>query len=98
MCVCLNLNCFQVSYCENEVDCRRLLQLVHFGEKFNSINCKETCDNCLKVQNFIEKDVTHMAKQLVRKHIQNSLLFSARYRQFSCSIKTGLVWDVIFFS
>ncbi|KAA0038980.1 ATP-dependent DNA helicase Q-like 4A isoform X5 [Cucumis melo var. makuwa] len=24
-----------VSYCENDVDCRRLLQLVHFGEKFD---------------------------------------------------------------
>ncbi|KAK3016325.1 hypothetical protein RJ639_007305 [Escallonia herrerae] len=54
-----------LSYCENDVDCRRLLQLVHFGERFQSINCRKTCDNCLKVQNFVEKDVTEMAKQLV---------------------------------
>ncbi|KAF3444465.1 hypothetical protein FNV43_RR14157 [Rhamnella rubrinervis] len=54
-----------VSYCENDVDCRRLLQLVHFGEKFNSATCKKTCDNCLKVKSFVEKDVTEIAKQLV---------------------------------
>nr|KYP63184.1 ATP-dependent DNA helicase hus2/rqh1 [Cajanus cajan] len=54
-----------VSYCENDVDCRRLLQLVHFGEKFNSSTCQKTCDNCLKITSFIEKDVTEIAKQLV---------------------------------
>ncbi|XP_023553062.1 ATP-dependent DNA helicase Q-like 4A isoform X1 [Cucurbita pepo subsp. pepo] len=54
-----------VSYCENDVDCRRLLQLVHFGEKFDPGNCKKTCDNCLKSTTLIEKDVTDIAKQLV---------------------------------
>lgn len=54
-----------VSYCENDVDCRRLLQLIHFGEKFNSSYCKRTCDNCSKNKSFIEKDVTETAKQLV---------------------------------
>lgn len=54
-----------VSYCENDVDCRRLLQLIHFGEKFNSSHCKRTCDNCSKNKSFIEKDVTETAKQLV---------------------------------
>ncbi|XP_058088855.1 ATP-dependent DNA helicase Q-like 4A isoform X2 [Magnolia sinica] len=55
-----------VSYCENDVDCRRLLQLVHFGEKFNPSNCRKTCDNCSKMMNFIEKDVTDIATQLVQ--------------------------------
>ncbi|XP_050375562.1 ATP-dependent DNA helicase Q-like 4A [Argentina anserina] len=54
-----------VSYCENDVDCRRLLQLVHFGEKFDYTTCNKTCDNCLKVKSFFEKDVTEIAKQLV---------------------------------
>lgn len=62
------VECFQVSYCENDVDCRRLLQLVHFGEKFDSAHCKKTCDNCLKIKSFVEKDVTEIAKQLVWKH------------------------------
>lgn len=61
----INVKLFQVSYCENDVDCRRLLQLVHFGEKFDSANCKKTCDNCLKNKSLIEKDVTGIAKQLV---------------------------------
>ncbi|OMP01611.1 hypothetical protein COLO4_11771 [Corchorus olitorius] len=54
-----------VSYCENDVDCRRLLQLLHFGEKFDSANCQKTCDNCCRVNSCIEKDVTNIAKQLV---------------------------------
>ncbi|KAM5574436.1 ATP-dependent DNA helicase Q-like 4A [Rosa sericea] len=54
-----------VSYCENDVDCRRLLQLIHFGEKFDCTTCNKTCDNCLKIKSFIEKDVTEIAKQLV---------------------------------
>ncbi|KAF3789205.1 ATP-dependent DNA helicase Q-like 4A, partial [Nymphaea thermarum] len=54
-----------VGYCENDVDCRRLLQLVHFGEKFDPGNCKKTCDNCCKMLTFIQKDVTGIAVQLV---------------------------------
>ncbi|CAH8381924.1 unnamed protein product [Eruca vesicaria subsp. sativa] len=54
-----------VSYCENEVDCRRFLQLVHLGENFDSTNCKNTCDNCSSSKTLIEKDVTLTARQLV---------------------------------
>lgn len=56
----------QVSYCENEVDCRRFLQLVHLGEKFDSTNCKNTCDNCSSSKILIDKDVTVIARQLVQ--------------------------------
>ncbi|KAK9134720.1 hypothetical protein Syun_014050 [Stephania yunnanensis] len=54
-----------VHYSENDVDCRRLLQLLHFGEKFDSANCNKTCDNCQKALSYTEKDVTHAARQLV---------------------------------
>ncbi|CAN6458885.1 unnamed protein product [Victoria cruziana] len=54
-----------VGYCENDVDCRRLLQLVHFGEKFDPGNCNKTCDNCCKMLTFVQKDVTGIAMQLV---------------------------------
>ncbi|CAF2040306.1 unnamed protein product [Brassica napus] len=54
-----------VSYCENEVDCRRFLQLVHLGENFDSTNCKNTCDNCSSSKTLIEKDVTLIGRQLV---------------------------------
>ncbi|XP_057834687.2 ATP-dependent DNA helicase Q-like 4A isoform X2 [Cryptomeria japonica] len=54
-----------VNYCENDVDCRRVLQLAHFGEKFDAASCKSTCDNCRKMINFVEEDVTDAAKHLV---------------------------------
>ncbi|XP_062218159.1 ATP-dependent DNA helicase Q-like 4A isoform X2 [Phragmites australis] len=54
-----------VSYCENDVDCRRLLQLIHFGEMFDPSLCAKTCDNCLKELRWVEKDVTNIARQLV---------------------------------
>ncbi|KAF8685971.1 hypothetical protein HU200_043897 [Digitaria exilis] len=54
-----------VSYCENDVDCRRLLQLIHFGERFDPSLCAKTCDNCLKDLQWVEKDVTNIARQLV---------------------------------
>ncbi|XP_047315082.1 ATP-dependent DNA helicase Q-like 4A isoform X2 [Impatiens glandulifera] len=54
-----------VSYCENDVECRRILQLVHFGETFDELNCNKTCDNCSKKKEHVEKDVTEIAKQLV---------------------------------
>ncbi|KAK1417668.1 hypothetical protein QVD17_26800 [Tagetes erecta] len=54
-----------VNYCENDVDCRRFLQLIHFGEKFDPVSCRKTCDNCFTAQNLVEKDVTEIAKHLV---------------------------------
>ncbi|GER26748.1 ATP-dependent DNA helicase Q1 [Striga asiatica] len=68
-----------VSYCENDVDCRRLLQLIHFGEKFDSMNCQKTCDNCFKSQNYVEKDVTQTAKQLVELVKTTNQQFSAAH-------------------
>jgi superfamily II DNA helicase RecQ len=35
-----------VSYCLNEVDCRRQVVLEHFGERFRPSDCHGTCDNC----------------------------------------------------
>ncbi|KAK9110147.1 hypothetical protein Sjap_018207 [Stephania japonica] len=54
-----------VHYSENDVDCRRLLQLLHFGEKFDGANCSKTCDNCHRALSYTEKDVTNAARQLV---------------------------------
>ncbi len=56
----------QVRYCENECDCRRSLQLAHFGEvDFNPSSCMGTCDNCARMEAYIEEDVSETAKQLV---------------------------------
>lgn len=35
-----------VSYCENDVDCRRTLTLQYFGETFSRADCDGSCDNC----------------------------------------------------
>ncbi|KAL0651195.1 hypothetical protein Bca4012_093886 [Brassica carinata] len=68
-----------VRYCENEVDCRRFLQLVHFGEKFDSTNCKRTCDNCSSSQSLIDKDVTLITRQLVELVKQTGERFSSSH-------------------
>ncbi|URE10634.1 RQC [Musa troglodytarum] len=68
-----------VSYCENETDCRRLLQLIHFGEKFNPDNCKRTCDNCSKMLTWVEKDVTDIAKQMVELVISTGKQYSTSH-------------------
>lgn len=37
----------QVSYCEEKVDCRRVMIMGHFGERsFTQRACNKTCDNC----------------------------------------------------
>ncbi|GJQ67047.1 hypothetical protein Trydic_g21949 [Trypoxylus dichotomus] len=58
------------SYCENKVDCRRYLQLIHLGETFNREICirnKDTiCDNCENMQNYETLDVTKECKELAK--------------------------------
>ncbi|CAA7404506.1 unnamed protein product [Spirodela intermedia] len=44
----------QVNYCENHADCRRFLQLIHFGEKFDPANCQKTCDNCSRMVELVK--------------------------------------------
>lgn len=57
-----------VSFAENLVDCRRHIQLLHLGEKFDRRICIQnkatTCDNCENINKFKEQDVTKQAKEL----------------------------------
>ena len=57
-----------VSFCENTVDCRRYLQLMHLGEKFDRKICMDSkdmmCDNCENVAKFKLSDVTKEAREL----------------------------------
>lgn len=54
-----------IQYCENLMDCRRVQVLLHFGENFDSNECKATCDNCLKIKgNRTCVDLTEHAKNL----------------------------------
>ena len=59
----------QVGYCEEQVECRRVLLLSHFGESgFTSAACHGTCDICVrnKGQVFTERDMTQAAHDLIR--------------------------------
>lgn len=57
-----------VSYCENMVDCRRYLMLIHLGENFDRKICinnkKTTCDTCERFQLYKPVDVSTYAKEL----------------------------------
>lgn len=69
-----------LAYCMEEVECRRVLLLEYFGEKFQSSECKNTCDNCLfKANNpaaIGQQDYTKQANvilQIVRIVIEQDL-------------------------
>jgi bloom syndrome protein len=56
----------QVSYCENNVDCRRVLTLGHFGENFDRAECRKSCDNCESQSPGIYVKVTSYAQAILR--------------------------------
>lgn len=45
-----NLNTM-IRYCENEIDCRRRQIMAYFGERFETADCRNMCDNCKKRSN-----------------------------------------------
>ncbi|DBA92021.1 TPA: hypothetical protein ACH3X2_14247 [Trebouxia sp. C0005] len=56
-----------VAYCEEQVECRRVLLLSHFGESgFTAALCHRTCDICKRGQVFAERDMTQAARDLIR--------------------------------
>lgn len=58
-----------VNFCENKTDCRRAQQLDYFGEYFTRAQClqnqKSACDNCSRVTQFTDIDVTKDAKMMI---------------------------------
>ena len=94
----------QINYCEEQVECRRVLMLTHFGEHgFNRAQCRGTCDNCRATegQAFVEEDMSEAAK----KGEALALSDDAAWRQqvapaqhMACSLhqrwqtKTQVVW------
>ena len=58
-----------ISYCEDEVECRRVMQLKHFGEVFDPKKCKmslATCDNCRDSGRQEKKDLTSLSKSIMK--------------------------------
>ncbi|KAH3761171.1 DNA helicase [Pelomyxa schiedti] len=54
-----------IAFCENDVECRRVLQLQYFGEQFDPKLCKGTCDNCQNKASVEIVDVTSIAISLM---------------------------------
>ncbi|KAG2389637.1 hypothetical protein C9374_014197 [Naegleria lovaniensis] len=55
-----------VSYCENDCECRRVVQLRHFGESFDPAQCKGMCDNCKNEAPVEKKDYTKEASSFLK--------------------------------
>lgn len=51
-------------YCENITDCRRTLQLRHFGQDFEAERCGGTCDNCRQTATVV-RDVTEAVLSVI---------------------------------
>ena len=77
-----------INYCEDIYTCRRKRQLNYFGEEFNSNNCKETCDNCKIKRIGYEKDVTDVAKLIVKIVNQRYLI---TIKQITCFLKGDII-------
>eukprot|EP00894_Picocystis_sp_ML_P004174 jgi/Pico_ML_1/54691/g566.t1 len=55
-----------IAYCEEKVECRRVLQLSHFGERsFSAAHCNKTCDNCWQASKYTDADITKQACELI---------------------------------
>jgi len=59
-----------VDYCEEQFECRRVLALEYFDEKFDSKDCNLMCDNCKKRLSCIKKDCTKVCL-IILDFIQN---------------------------
>lgn len=57
-------------YCENKTDCRRYLQLLHLGERFDRKYCiqnkETTCDNCMNMANYQSTDVINESREIAQ--------------------------------
>ncbi|KAF3921992.1 hypothetical protein ABW20_dc0104710 [Dactylellina cionopaga] len=74
------------NYCENRVECRRLAVLKYFAEKFNSADCKKTCDNCRSDISYTPRPVTNEAKAII------NIVTAAKHKNLNLS--TGVAIDI----
>ncbi|XP_068578499.1 recQ-like DNA helicase BLM isoform X2 [Cebidichthys violaceus] len=73
-----------VHFCENLMECRRILLLAYFGEfKFNKSFCKEhadvSCDNCARPNKYKMRNVTEDVKKIVRFVQENCEKVGSRF-------------------
>ena len=65
-----------VSFCLNDVDCRRVLLLEYFGETFPRLKCRNTCDNCKRVARGEVDSVDMSAHALLTVRVVEDILSS----------------------
>ena len=63
-----------VSFCLNDIDCRRVLLLEYFGEQFPRNKCRDTCDNCQRVARGEVENVDMTAHALVTLRVVQDIL------------------------
>ena len=86
----------QVAYCEEQVECRRVLLLSHFGESgFTPAACHRTCDICVRNEGqvFAERDMTQAANDLI-KVLARLLLADVVCAASSCLMLTSGTADL----
>lgn len=54
-----------IEYCEEYIECRRVIALLYFDEKFNRNNCNKMCDNCKKMLDREEKDISQLCRTVL---------------------------------
>jgi bloom syndrome protein len=54
-----------IEYCEEFCECRRVIALLYFDEKFDRNNCNKMCDNCRKNLQKEERDVTYECTKIL---------------------------------
>ena len=54
-----------VDYCEEQFECRRVMALNYFDEKFEAKDCNLMCDNCNKKLTCEKKDVTDVSLKIL---------------------------------
>lgn len=69
------------AYCEDQCACRRTMLLQHFGEKFNTKDCRGSCDNCKsnETSSIVELDLTKAASillDIVKSNSSNNMSIS----------------------
>ncbi len=55
-----------IDYSEENIECRRVIALLYFDEKFNRNECQKMCDNCRKSLHKEERDVTEESTKILK--------------------------------
>jgi len=78
-----------ITYCENNIDCRRAVTLKYFGERFDPKLCNKSCDNCSNSFGVERKDIAHYASTILNLITELLNRGSRATQQIICDICKG---------